>query len=143
MTTMTATRSRPAVTAAVEIQQNSLRQIAAIWAAAALPMGFLAWVIAPWLADQLDGPNAFTRALIACLTGGLIWQFVLVVGLVWREQRTLRWSRVRQVLWLNAPRSPKSGRSRWRPTPTAATSACSSARTPARPSSPAPGAGTR
>jgi uncharacterized protein len=41
---------------------------------------------------------------------GLIWQFVLVAILIWREQRSLRWSRIRDALWLRSPRSPRSGR---------------------------------
>jgi uncharacterized protein len=94
----------------VQIPQYSLRRIAAVWAAAALPMAFLAWVLAPWLADRLDGPSPLTRALLLCLTAGLVWQFVLVVGLVAREQRSLRWSRVRPALWLQSPRSPRTGR---------------------------------
>jgi len=83
---------------------------AAIWGAAALPMAFLAWVLAPWVADRLDGPNQLPKALLLCLTAGLIWQFVIVVALVAREQRSLRWSSVRRALWLNAPRSPRTGR---------------------------------
>jgi membrane protease YdiL (CAAX protease family) len=39
-----------------------------------------------------------------------VWQFVLVVRLVFREQRTLRWSVVREALWLRSPRSPKTGK---------------------------------
>jgi len=35
---------------------------------------------------------------------------VLVVALVGYEQRTLRWSVVRDALWLRSPRSPRSGR---------------------------------
>jgi CAAX protease family protein len=50
------------------------------------------------------------KALLVCLTGGLIWQFVLVVALVGREQRGLRWSTLRGALWLRSPRSPRSGR---------------------------------
>jgi membrane protease YdiL (CAAX protease family) len=72
-------------------------------------MAILAWIVAPAIADRFDGPGAFAKALLVCLTGGLIWQFVLVVGLVASEQRTLRWSRVRDVLWLRAPRGPKTG----------------------------------
>jgi membrane protease YdiL (CAAX protease family) len=90
--------------------QYSMRKIAAVWAAAALPMAFLAWVLAPWIADRLEGPNALTRALVLCLTGGLVWQFVLTVGLVGREQRSLRWSRIRPALWLDAPDDPNTGR---------------------------------
>ncbi len=73
-------------------------------------MAFLAWIVAPWLADRLDGPSQLQKAVLLCLTAGLIWQFVLVIALVAREQRSLRWSRLRQALWLNAPISPRTGR---------------------------------
>ena len=44
------------------------------------------------------------------MTIGLVWQFVLAIGLVGYEQRSLRWSRIREALWLRSPRSPKTGR---------------------------------
>jgi len=44
------------------------------------------------------------------LTAGLIWQFLLVVILVRREQGTLRWPVVKDALWLHAPLRPKTGR---------------------------------
>jgi membrane protease YdiL (CAAX protease family) len=93
-----------------EPPQYSRGKIAAIWAAAALPMAFLAWVVAPWLADRLEGPSQLPKALLLCLAAGMVWQFVLVATLVAREQRSLRWSRVRRALWLTAPRSPRTGR---------------------------------
>jgi hypothetical protein len=37
------------------VRQYSLAEILAVWAAAAIPMGVLAWVVAPWLRDQLGG----------------------------------------------------------------------------------------
>jgi membrane protease YdiL (CAAX protease family) len=94
------------------IKQYSLVQIVAVWAAAALPMGILAWIVAPALKDSFTGAGnvPLFKALLLVLTAGLIWQFVLVVGLVWREQRTLRWTVVRNVLWLRSPRSPSTGR---------------------------------
>jgi hypothetical protein len=73
-------------------------------------MGALAWLVAPWLAHHLDGPAALPRALILMVTAGLVWQFLLVLGLVYREQRSLRWSVLKDSLWLHAPRSPKTGR---------------------------------
>ena len=94
---------------AVTVTQYSRRQIFAIWAAAALPMGALSWIVAPAIADG-SGIEALLRPLIACLTVGLIWQFVLVMALVGYEQRSLRWSRLREALWLRSPRSPRSGR---------------------------------
>jgi membrane protease YdiL (CAAX protease family) len=44
------------------------------------------------------------------LLAGLIWQFILVVLMVYRERGTLRWSVVQDSPWLHAPRSPKTGR---------------------------------
>lgn len=91
------------------ITQYSRRRIVAIWAAAAIPMAVMAWVVAPAFASGDTGESLF-RPLVACLTAGLIWQFMLVVGLVFHEQRTLRWSVVREALWLRSPRSPKTGK---------------------------------
>ena len=64
----------------------------------------------PALADQISGPNALSRSLLIVLAGGLVWQFVLVMALVFREQGTLRWEVLRDALWLRAPRAPKTGR---------------------------------
>ena len=92
------------------VRQYTLAQIAVVWAAATLPMALLAWVVAPLLRDQLGGDEPLTQALLICLTAGLIWQFVLVVILTRRELGELRWSRVREALWLRPPRDPSSGR---------------------------------
>jgi len=92
------------------VRQYSLAQILAVWAAAAVPMGVLAWIVAPWLRDQLGGDEPFAQALLICLTAGLIWQFVLVLILIRRELGGLEWSRVRDALWLRPPRDPKTGR---------------------------------
>jgi membrane protease YdiL (CAAX protease family) len=107
----TAVRSDAAVST-VEIPQLGRRAILTVWAAATLPMGVLAWLVAPAVADRFTGVGnvPMGKALLLLLTFGLIWQFVLVVALVAREQRTLRWSTVRDALWLRSPRSPRSGR---------------------------------
>ena len=73
-------------------------------------MGLLAWVAAPVVAHSLDGPSAWPRAIVASLTVGLVWQFVLVLLLVQREQGSLRWRVVKEALWLRAPQSPRTGR---------------------------------
>src|SRR3954447_22008088 len=56
------------------LPQLGLRRIIAVWAAAALPMALLAWVVSPLLADQFTGAARLPRALIVTLTAGLIWQ---------------------------------------------------------------------
>ena len=94
------------------VRQYSLVQILAVWAAAALPMGVLAWVVAPALEDNFSGAGnvPLFKALLLLLTAGMAWQFVLVAILIWGEQRTFRWSVVREALWLRSPKSPKTGR---------------------------------
>ena len=91
-------------------EQYSLAKILGIWAAAALPMAALAWVVAPLVAGRLDGPLALPRALLVLLTIGMIWQFVLVLVIVDRERGSLRWLVLKDALWLQAPRSPTTGR---------------------------------
>lgn len=92
------------------LPQYSVAQILGVWAGAALPMAALAWLGVPWLAAAIQGPAAWPQAILLALTTGLIWQFALVLILVRREQGTLRWSVLKDALWLRAPRSPKTGR---------------------------------
>jgi membrane protease YdiL (CAAX protease family) len=95
-----------------QIQPHQLSRggIAAVWAAAALPMAAAMWLVGPFVAHRWHTSQALTKSLIVGLTAALVWQFVLVVALVAAEQRTLRWSTVRHVLWLRSPKSPTSGR---------------------------------
>src|SRR5918993_2402633 len=83
---------RDAAVSKVEIPQYRRWAILAVWAAAALPMAALAWLVAPAVADRLRGEGnlPMVKALTVCLMVGLIWQFVLVVVLVAYEQRSLR-----------------------------------------------------
>src|SRR5262245_36135490 len=74
-------------------------------------MGTLGWFVAPALTLGSNDP-VFTR--LAVLTVGLVWQFALVMLLLYREARTWRWSMLRERLWLNAPRSPRTGETRAR-----------------------------
>jgi membrane protease YdiL (CAAX protease family) len=104
------TAARASTGRTVVIPQLGLGRILATWAAAAVPMGLIAWVIAPRVADHLSGPAPLAQALLVGLTAGLVWQALLVAGLVFAEQRTLRFSVVRQALWLQAPTSPRTGR---------------------------------
>src|SRR5262249_7435099 len=88
---------RNAATAATGLPQSSKAGVLAVWAAAALPMGVLAWIVAPAIAG--DGPD-FVPVLVACLTAGLVWQFVLVLILNGFSLRNL---------WLQRP-STSDGR---------------------------------
>jgi len=83
-----------------ELTQYSLSKILLIWAAAAAPMGVLGWVVAPALSVGSTTPG---MVRLAVLTLGLVWQFALVLILLYREAGTLRWSDIRQRLWLLKP----------------------------------------
>ena len=95
-----------------QLPQWSLPRVLGTWAAAALPMAALSWGVAPWLvgAGVVEGPTAWFRAIILCLTAGVIWQFALVLIVVRREQGSLSWPVLQDALWLKAPRSPRTGR---------------------------------
>jgi membrane protease YdiL (CAAX protease family) len=54
-----------------------------------------------------DNRQAFTRA--GLLTIGLIWQFVLCMLILRREEGDLRWATVKRRCWLNTPRDPNTG----------------------------------
>jgi membrane protease YdiL (CAAX protease family) len=95
---------------AKELPQYSLRQILAVWAAATVPMSVLGWIVAPWLSGLMGSRDPFIDSLLICFNLGLVWQIVLVLILVRREQGSLAWARVREALWLWAPRDPRTGR---------------------------------
>ena len=88
--------------------QYTLWQILGIWLAAAVPMGLLGWVVFPALSAGLAPLDAglFRMKL---LTVGLVWQFVLAMIILYREEGNIRLSTIRRRFWLNHPRSARSG----------------------------------
>ena len=92
------------------VRQYSGVQIAALWAAATLPMSILAWVVAPWLSHHLGTSEPLGSALLICFNVGLLWTLVLTLVMVRLEQGELRWATARDALWLRAPQDPKTGR---------------------------------
>lgn len=94
---MTSTILKSSTPVDVDIPQYSKARVLAIWAAAALPMGALSWIVAPAIAN--DDNNV--AVLIGCLTAGLVWQFVLVLLLNGFSLRRL---------WLQRPSTPDGRR---------------------------------
>jgi membrane protease YdiL (CAAX protease family) len=97
-----------------EPQQYSKLGTLAVWAAAALPMGILAWVVAPAIAGHGASEQRLALTLLMALTFGLIWQGVLVLVLVLRE-RARSGGSLRDLLWLRPPTrgSRRGGRLWW------------------------------
>ena len=75
MTTQAATPDRPPEEATA---QYSLAKILGIWAAAAIPMAILSWVVFPAVSPDFKGdPLGAGVTRLVLLTVGLIWLFVL------------------------------------------------------------------
>ena len=94
-----------------EIQSNdqySLAKILGIWLVAGLPMWLLGWVAYPALSKGLSTTDAGLMRL-RLLTVGLIWQFVLSMIILYREEGNIRLRTIRRRFWLNNPISPKTG----------------------------------
>lgn len=107
---MTTYDAKTATQQAIHIPTWSKATVLKVWAAAAVPMAILAWVVTPALSQAFSGPSALSQALIVSLTAGLIWQFVVVLVAVRREQGTLHWPVLEAALWLQSPRSPRTSR---------------------------------
>ncbi|ABP52655.1 CPBP family intramembrane glutamic endopeptidase [Salinispora tropica] len=91
--------------------QYSLKKILGIWAAVTLPMGLGYWVITPAVAD---GPYDTVVLATVTLAAGLVWQFVLAMLILRREEGSVGLSAMARRLWLQVPRDPVSGRPRKR-----------------------------
>jgi membrane protease YdiL (CAAX protease family) len=87
-------------------EQYSLAKILGIWALVALPMGLMAWVVAPAITPYIPLHPGITFWLL--MIAGMVWQFLVSLVIIYRELGTLRWSAIRQRTWLQTPRDPKT-----------------------------------
>lgn len=88
-------------------------QVIVLWAAVAAPMAVLAWVVAPWAVARSPFPAALTYWL--CMWVGMLWQTVVALWVVRRQEGGLGWTTLRRRLWLTAPQDPRTGRPTARP----------------------------
>jgi membrane protease YdiL (CAAX protease family) len=95
--------------------QYSLIKILGLWAAAAVPMALLSWVVVPSLApDPAADPLGSGVTRLLWMTLGLVWQFVLALSVVYREEGDLRWATILRRLWLAKPTDPRTGQRKGR-----------------------------
>ena len=94
------------------IRQHTRLGVLGVWAAAALPMAALAWLVAPAIVDPSPTDTHWFQTLALGMTVGLVWQGILVAGLVYAEQRSLHWAVVKDALWLHAPTTSDGARSK-------------------------------
>jgi len=88
--------------------QYTLWQILGIWLAAGAPMWLLGWVAYPAMSAGLPPVDAGLLRM-KLLTVGLIWQFVLAMIILYREEGNIRLSTISRRFWLNHPVSAKTG----------------------------------
>lgn len=87
-----------------------LLRIVGIWAAAALPMGILGWIVAPAITPNIEtNPVGAVVTRLVMITLGLIWLCILSLIIVYREEGDLRWVTLRRRLRLSTPRDPGTG----------------------------------
>jgi membrane protease YdiL (CAAX protease family) len=85
------------------IPQYSLKKIILIWLAVTLPIGILGWIIAPCIAEKIN--NIGIGRTIAILIG-LIWQFVLLLILLYNDNKKISFKVLKNGLWLKHPSLP-------------------------------------
>ncbi len=87
---------------------RALWQILGIWLVGGAPMWLLSWVIYPVLSAGLP---LMDRGLLLekLMILGLIWEFVLSMLILYREEGNIRISTIRRRFWLNKPLSPRTG----------------------------------
>jgi uncharacterized protein len=96
-------------TEAKQTEQYTLWQILGIWALAALPMALITWVVAPAVIPYSPLQPVLTYWLL--MIGGMSWEFIVSLVIIYRELGTLRWSAIRRRTWLQTPRDPKTDQS--------------------------------
>ena len=93
-------------------EQYGLAKILGIWALAAVPMGLLAWVVFPALAPGVEMEPGILLFILMDI--GLMWQVVLSLAILYREEGTLNLGAIRHRTWRQQPRDPKTGQPRGR-----------------------------
>jgi membrane protease YdiL (CAAX protease family) len=88
--------------------QYALWQVFGIWLAGGAPMWLLGWVAYPAMSAGLPAVDAALLRM-KLLTVGLIWEFVLAMIILYREDGNIRLSTISRRFWLNHPISPTTG----------------------------------
>ena len=84
----------------VSKDQYTLWQILGIWLAGSAPMWLLSWVAYPAMSVSLSQVDAGLLRM-KLLAVGLIWQFVLAMIILYREEGNIRLSTISHRFWLN------------------------------------------
>lgn len=89
--------------------QYNIWQIIGIWLAAGIPMWVLGWLVYPAASKGMEFIEA-GKLRFALLSIGLVWQFILSMIILYREEGNIRIQTIRNRFWLNHPVSPSTGK---------------------------------
>jgi membrane protease YdiL (CAAX protease family) len=92
-------------------RQYTLFEILAIWAGVTVPMGLLAFIVAPAVMPHTSLHPGLVHWIFMVV--GMVWQFIVSVAVLRHELGGLRWAAVKKRIWLNRPRDPRTGGTRW------------------------------
>ncbi|HSK27970.1 MAG TPA: CPBP family intramembrane glutamic endopeptidase [Jiangellales bacterium] len=108
---MTRTETSPARTdVPVTTPQYSLTKILAVWAVGTAPMGVLSFVVGPAVIPHTSIHPGLVHWVLMVV--GMAWLFVVSLAVLRHELGGLRWPAVKERIWLNRPRDPRTGRPR-------------------------------
>ena len=85
----------------------SLKKILLIWAASAIPMGVLAYVITPEIVKFTEWSPVIVYWFAVNL--GLVWQFILALIVLKLDGNKLNWQTVVTRMKYQRPINPKTG----------------------------------
>lgn len=103
-----ATNNSPGLSTTGVKDQYTLRQIFGVWLAAGAPMWLLGWIVYPAMSTGLLPVNAGLLRM-KLLAVGLVWEFLLAMIILYREEGNLRLSTIRRRFWLNHPVDARTG----------------------------------
>lgn len=89
-------------------KQYALWQIIGIWLAGGTPLWIFGWLVYLPLRQDLPAMDAGLLWMKLILIA-LVWQFVLSMLILYREEGNIRISTIRRRFWLNNPISPRTG----------------------------------
>jgi membrane protease YdiL (CAAX protease family) len=93
---------------AQQTSQYTFWQIISIWLAGGAPLWIFGWLVYPALRQGLPAMDAGLLWMKLVIVG-LVWQFLLSMLILYREEGNVRISTIRRRFWLNTPVSPRTG----------------------------------
>jgi uncharacterized protein len=78
-----------------------LTKILAIWASVTIPMGLLAWVVAPAIIPHTSLHPGLVHWMLMVV--GMMWQFVVLLAIVRPELDGLHWPSIKKRIVMASP----------------------------------------